>query len=119
LTLVLNGCETWSPTLREEHRLRAFETRGLRRIFRPKSDEVIGGWRKLQNDVRHNLHSSPNTIKMIKSRSMIWAGHASRMEETRNIYGVLVGKISLGRLWRRWKDNIKVDFREMGWGGMD
>jgi hypothetical protein len=69
--VVLYGCETWSLTLREEHRLRVFENRVLRRIFEPKRDEVIGGWRKLHNEELHNLYCSPNIIRMIKSRRMI------------------------------------------------
>jgi hypothetical protein len=76
---VLYGCETWSLTLREEHRLRVFENRVLRRIFGPKRDEVTGGWRKLHNEELHNLYSSPSIIRMIKSRRMSWAGHVARM----------------------------------------
>jgi hypothetical protein len=75
LPAVLYGCETWSLTLREEHRLRVFENRVLRRIFGPKTDEVTGDWRKLHNEELHNLYSSPNIIRMIKSRMMRWAGH--------------------------------------------
>jgi hypothetical protein len=77
LPVVLYGCETWSLTLREEHRLRVFENRALRRIFGPKRDEVTGDWRKLHNEELHNLYSSPN--RMIKSRRMRWAGHVARM----------------------------------------
>jgi hypothetical protein len=68
LPVVLYGCETWSLTLREEHRLRVFENRVLRRIFWSKRDEVTGDWRKLHNEELHNLYSSPN--RMIKSRRM-------------------------------------------------
>jgi hypothetical protein len=68
-------------TLREEHRLRVFENRVLRRIFGPKRDEVRGEWRKLHNEELHNLYSSPNIIRMIKSRRMRWAGHVARMEK--------------------------------------
>jgi hypothetical protein len=64
------GCETWSLTLREEHRLWVFENRVLRRIFGPKRDEVTGGWRKLHNEELYNLYSSPNIIRIIKSRMM-------------------------------------------------
>jgi hypothetical protein len=79
LPVVLYGCETWSSTLREEHRLRVFENRVLRRIFGPKRDEVTGGWRKLHNEELHNLYSSRNIIRMIKSRRMRWAGHVARV----------------------------------------
>jgi hypothetical protein len=75
--VVLYGCETWSLTLREEHRLRVFENRVLRRILRPKRDEVTGGWRKLHNEELHNVYSSPSIIRMIKSRKMCWAGHVA------------------------------------------
>jgi hypothetical protein len=64
----------------------------LRRIFGPKRDEVTGDWRKLHNEELHNLYSSPNILRMIKSRRMRWAGHVARMGETRNAYGRLVGK---------------------------
>jgi hypothetical protein len=75
--VVLYGCETWSLTLREEHRLGVFENRVLRRIFGPKRDEVTGGWRKLYNEELHNLYSSPSVIKMIKSRRVRWVGHVA------------------------------------------
>jgi hypothetical protein len=68
--VALYRCETWSLTLREEHKLRVFEKRVLRRIFGTKKDEVIGGWRKLHNEVLHNLYSSPSIIRMIKTRRM-------------------------------------------------
>jgi hypothetical protein len=104
------GFETWSLTLREEHRLRVFENRVLRRIFGPKRDDVTGDWRKLHNEELHNLYSSPNIIRMMKSRSMRWAGHVPRMGETRNVYMILVGKPegkrALGRPKHRWVDNI-------------
>jgi hypothetical protein len=107
LPVVLYGCETWPLTLREEHRLREFENRVLRR------EEVTGDWRKLHNAELHNLYSSPNIIRMIKSRRMKWAGHVARMGETRNAYRILVekpeGKRPLGRPRRRWVDNIKMD----------
>jgi hypothetical protein len=75
----LYGCETWSLTFREEHRLKVFENRALRRIFGPKRDEIVGGWRKLHNEELHNLYSSPSIIRMIKSRSTIWAEYVARM----------------------------------------
>jgi hypothetical protein len=65
-TVVLYGCESWSLTLREERRLRVFENRVLRRIFGPKRDELIGGWRKLHHEERHNLCFSPTITRMIK-----------------------------------------------------
>jgi hypothetical protein len=68
------------------------ENRVLRRIFGLKRDEVTGGWRKLHNEELHNLYSSPNIIRLIKSRRMRWAGHAARMVENRNVYRILVGK---------------------------
>jgi hypothetical protein len=114
LPVVLYGCETWSLILRN---------RVLGRIFGLKSDEVIGGWRKLRNEELHNLYSSPSIIRMMKSRSMRWAGLVASMEEKRDAYRFLVGnpeeKIPLGGPRRRWEDNIKMDLREIGWGGMD
>jgi hypothetical protein len=79
LPVVLYGCETWSLTLREEHKLRVFENTVLRRIFGPKRDEVTGGWRKLHNEELHNLYPSPSIIRMVKSRRMRWTGHVARM----------------------------------------
>jgi hypothetical protein len=66
--VVLYGCETWSLTLREEHKLRVFENRVLRRIFLPKRVEVMGEWRKLHNEDLRDLYSSPSIIRIIKSR---------------------------------------------------
>jgi hypothetical protein len=66
--------------------------RVLRRIFGPKRDEVTGVWRKLHNEELHNLYSSPDIIRMIKSRTMRWVRHVARMRETRNAYRILVGK---------------------------
>jgi hypothetical protein len=77
LPVVLYGCETWSLTSREEHGLRVFENRVLRRIFRPKR-EVDGSWRKMHNDEFHSLYSSLNIVRVIKSR---WLGHVARMGE--------------------------------------
>jgi hypothetical protein len=68
LPVALYGCETWSVTLGEEHRLRVFENRVLRRIFGPKREEVAGGWRRLHNEELHNFYASSNIIKVIKSR---------------------------------------------------
>jgi hypothetical protein len=85
LPVVLYGCETWSLTLREEHRLRVFGTRVLRGIFGPTRDEVTGEWRKLHSRELHNLYSSLDIIRQIKSRRMRWAGHVARMGEGRNL----------------------------------
>jgi hypothetical protein len=113
LPVVLYGCKTWSLTLREEHRLRVFEGRVLRRIFGPKRDEVTAEWRKLHNEELRNLYSSPSIIRIIKSRRMRWAGHVAQIGEKRNAYRLLVGKPEgkrpLGRLRRRWVDNIRMD----------
>ena len=83
LPVVLYGCETWSPTFREERRLRVFENRILRIIFGPKTDEVTGEWRKLHNDEIIDLYCSPNIVRGIKSRRMQWAEHVARMGERR------------------------------------
>jgi hypothetical protein len=102
-----------------------FENRVLRRIFGPKKDEVIGGWRKLHNEELHNLYCSPNIIRIIKPRKMSWAGHVAQMggeEECiycRILVGKPEGKRPLGRPRRRWADNIQMDLRKIGWGGMD
>jgi hypothetical protein len=83
LPLVLYGCETLSLTLREEHRLRVFENRVLRRIFGPMRDEVTGEWRKLHNEELHNCTHPPDIITQFKSRRMRLAGHVARMGEER------------------------------------
>jgi hypothetical protein len=93
--VVLYGCETWSLTVREEHKLRVFENRALRRKFGPKRDEVTGGWKKLHNEELHNLY----------------------------VYRLLVGKPEgkrpLGRPRCRWIDNIKMDLLEIGLSVVD
>jgi hypothetical protein len=92
-----------------------FENRVLRRIFGPKRDELRGDWRKLHIEELYNLYSSPNIIRMIKSRRIGWAGLVARMGEKRNAYRILVGKPEgkrpLGRPRRRWVDNVKMDPR--------
>jgi hypothetical protein len=119
LPVVPYGCETWSLTLRGEHRLRVFENKVLR-IFGPKK-EVDGSWRKPYNVEFHSLYSSMNIVRVIKSRKMRWAGHVVRMGEGRGVYRVLVGspegKRPLGRPRRRWEDNVKMDLRDgrTGW----
>jgi hypothetical protein len=88
LPVVLYGCETWSVTLREEHRLRVFENRVLRGIFGPKRDEVTGEWRKLHSGELHNLYSSPDIVRQIKSRRMRWAcGTLGRGEKRVQSFG--------------------------------
>ncbi|KAJ4431820.1 hypothetical protein ANN_20425 [Periplaneta americana] len=123
LPVLLYGCETWTLTLREEHRFRVFENKVLRKIFGAKRDEVTGEWRKLHNTELHALYSSPDIIMNIKFRRLRWAGHVARMGESRNAYRVLVGspegKRPLGRPRRRWEDNIKMDLREVGYDHRD
>jgi hypothetical protein len=107
-----------SLTLREEHRLRVFENRVLRRVFGPNRDKVTGEWRKLHSEELHNLYSPPDIIRQVKSRRMRWEGHVTRMGEDRKVYKVLVGKPEgkrpLGRPRRRWEDGIRMDLRERG-----
>jgi hypothetical protein len=123
LPVVLYGCETWSLTVREEHKLRMFENRELRRIFGPKGDGMTEGCRKLHNEELHNLYSSPSIIRIIKSRRMRWVGHVARIGEKRNVYRLLVGKPEgkrpLRRPRRRWMDNIKMDLLEIGLSVVD
>jgi hypothetical protein len=92
LTVVLYECETWSLTLREEHRLGVFKNRVLKKMFGPKRDEVTGEWRKLHNEELHDLYSSPSTIRIIKARRKRWEGYVARIGEKRNAYRLLVGK---------------------------
>jgi hypothetical protein len=95
----------------------------LRRIFGPKRDEVTGEWRKLHNKELHNMYSSPDIIKQIKSRRMRWVGHVARMGKERKVYRFLVGKpkgkTPLGRPRRKWEDGIRIDLRETGWGSIE
>jgi hypothetical protein len=79
-------------TLREEHRLKVFENRVLRRIFGPKRDEVTGEWRKPRNKELSDLYSLPSIIRIIKLRRMRWAGNVARMEEKRNARRLLGAK---------------------------
>jgi hypothetical protein len=108
--------------LREEHRLRVFENRVLRRIFGPRREDD-GSWRKFHNGELHSLYSPPNIVKVIKSRMMRWAGHVARMEAGRGVYRILVGrpegKRPLGRPRLRWEDDIKMDLREIGIAGVN
>jgi len=115
--VVLYGCETWSLTLREERKLKVFENMVLRRIFGPRRDEVTGEWKRLHNEELNDLYSSPNIVRVIKSRRMRWAGHVARMSEKSGVYRILVGKPEgkrpLGRPRRRWVDNIRMDLQEV------
>ena len=92
------------------------------RIFRPRKDEVTGEWRRLHNEELNDLYSSPNIVRVIKSRRMGWAGHVARMGKKRGVYRVLVGKPegrrALGRPKRRWVDNIRTELQEVGCGYM-
>jgi len=109
--------------LREEMKLRVFENKVLSRIFGPRKDEVTGEWRRLHNENFNDLYSSPNIVRVIKSRRMRWAGHVARMGEESGVYRILVGKPDgrrpLVRPRRRWVDNIKLDLQEVGCGCMD
>ena len=97
-----------------------FENMALGRIFVPRRDEVTREWRRLHNEKLNDLYSSPNIVRVIKSRRMRWAGHVARMGGERGVYRVLVGKPEvkrpLGRPRRRWVDNIRMDLREVGCG---
>ena len=123
LPVVLYGCETWSLTLREERKLRVFENMVLRRIFGPSRDEVNGEWRRLHNEKLNDLYSSPNIVRVIKSRRIRWAGHVAHMGEERGAYRVFVGKPegrrSMGRPRLRWVDNLRMDLQEVGCVYMD
>jgi hypothetical protein len=92
----------------------------LRRIFGPEREED-GLWRKLHNDELHSPYCSHNIVWVIKSRKLRWARHVASMGEGISVYGVLVGrpkaKRPLGRLRRRWEDNIKMDLRKIGIDG--
>ena len=110
--VVLYGCATWSVILREEHRLRVLENRVVRRIFGAKRDEVTEKWRKLHEEL-NDLYSSPNIIRVIKSRRMRWAWQVARRREGR---GRSDGKRPLGRPRNKWKNNIKMDLMVWDWG---
>jgi hypothetical protein len=105
----------------EERRLRVFENMVLRRISRPKRDEVTGEWGKLHNDELNDLYCSPNIVRVIKSRRMRWAGHVSCMEERKGVYWVLVGKPEgqrpLGRPRRYGRITSKLIFKNLEGGG--
>jgi hypothetical protein len=100
-----------------------FENKVLRKIFGPKRDEVIGGWRKMHNEELHNLYCLPSIIRIIMSRRVKWEGYVVCMGEKKHQCRILMGKPEgkrpLGGPRRRWEDNIRMDLREIEWGGMD
>ena len=102
----------------EEHRIRVFENKVLRKIFGAKKGEITGEWRKLHSAELHALYYSPNICRYLKSRRLRWAGHVARMEQSRNAYRALAGKPEvkrpLGRPRCRLEDNIKMDLRDVG-----
>jgi hypothetical protein len=127
LPVVLYWCETWSLTLREERKLRVFEKKVLRSIFEPRRDGVTGDWRSLYNEELNDLYTSPNIVRVIKSRRMRWAGHVARIGEERGCIGSWWGNrrerdhwgdlgvdgwIILGRISRRWDVGI---WTGLGW----
>ena len=120
--VVLYGCETWSLTLREERKPRVFENMVLRRIFGPRKGGETGEWMRLHNEELNNLYSSPNNVRVLKSRRMRWAGYVARMDEERGCiwswWGKPEGKSPLGRPTRRWVD-IRTDVQKVGCGYMD
>jgi len=137
LPVVLYGREAWSLTLREERKLRVFENMVLRRIFGPRRDELTGEWRRLHNEKLSDLYSSPNIVRVIKSRRMRWVGHVARMGEERGVYigscwgnrreGDHWGDLGvdgwiLGRNSRRWDVGIWTGLNwpriETGGGGL-
>ena len=100
-----------------------FENMVLRIIFGPRRDEITGEWGRLLNEELNDLYSSPNIVRVIKSRRIRWAGHVARMGVETGMYRVLVGrsegKRPLGRPMLRWVDNIRKDPQEVGCGYMD
>ena len=122
MPVVLYGCENWSLTLKEERRLRVFKNRVLR-IFGPKKDEVTREWIKVHNEELNDLNSSPNIVRVIKSKRMRGARHVhvwGRREACTGFWwGKPEGKRPLRRPWRRWEVNIEMDLPVMGSGAMN
>ena len=122
LRVVLYGCDTWLLTLRKEYRLRMSENRVLRKRIGSKRDQVTGKWRKVRNEELNSPYSSPNIIRVIKSRRTKLAGHVARVGERRGTYRILLGKPErkspLERPRLRWKCNIKMNLQEEGCGDM-
>jgi len=97
----------WSLTLRQERKLRVFENMVLRRIFGTRRDEVTGEWRRLHNEELNDLYSSPNIVRVIKSRRMRWAGHVARMSDE---------MVCIGSWWgNRWEGDHWGDLGVDGW----
>ena len=115
MPVVLYGCETWSLTLREEHRLRVFENRVLRRIFGPKRDGVTGDWRKLHNEELNDLYCSPSILRVIKSKKNVMGGACGTYGGRQRCAQGFGGE-TWGRPRRRWEENIKMDLEEVGRG---
>jgi len=99
LLVVLYGCETRSLTLQQERKLRVFENKVLRRIFGRRRDDVMGEWRRLDNEKLNDLYSLPNIVRVIKSRRMRWAGHVARMGGVRGFIGSWCGNRRGGDNW--------------------
>jgi hypothetical protein len=106
-----NTQKPWLLTLTEEHRLKVFENRVLRRIFGSKRDDMTGEWRKLHNDELNDLYSSPIIFRVIKSRRPKWAGHVTRMGERRGVYKVLVGNLKEGDRLEKVDVNKRITLR--------
>jgi hypothetical protein len=102
-----------------ELRLRVFENRVLRRIFGPMRHKVAEEWRKLHNEQLHDLYSSPNIVRVIKSRIMIWAGHVARMRREEACTWFSLENLRKRDPSCRWEDNIKMDLQEVVCGSMD
>jgi hypothetical protein len=116
LPVVLYGRAIWSLTLRKQQRL--LLNRARRKILGPNAEEVTGDWRRLHKEALYDLQSSPNVIRVTKSRRMRWAGNVTHMVERRGVHRVLVGRPEgsgpFGRSRSGWEDNIKMDI-QVGW----
>ena len=99
LPVVLYGCETWSLILRKERKLRVSENMVLRTIFGLRREEVTGEWRRLHNEELNDFYSSPNIVRVIKSRRMKWVGHVGRMAVERGCIGSWWGNRREGDHW--------------------
>ncbi|KAJ4430709.1 hypothetical protein ANN_19300 [Periplaneta americana] len=119
LPVLLYGCETWTLTLREEHRFRVFENKVLRKIFGAKRDEVTGEWRKLHNIELHALYSSPDIIRNIKSRRLRWAGHLARYLASERDEGDNAGEMSPGFSTESYPAFAYIGLRENPWKNLN